>query len=83
MELVQPTFDPPSPYENLEYNLLKFQICKIGPPPLDFSGTLDIFPIPDIYHKDPLSQDFYTTIYYFTILYIYIYINIKFLYQIS
>ena len=38
---------------------------KIWPPPLDFSGTLDIFTIPDIYHKDPLPQDFYETIYYF------------------
>ena len=31
-------------------------------PPLDFSGTLDIFTIPGIYHKDPLSQHFPGTI---------------------
>ena len=63
LELVQTTFDPNSLYENLECNLLKFQICKISPL-LDFSGTLDIFTLPDIYHKDPLPQGFYETIYY-------------------
>ena len=31
-------------------------------PALDFSGTLDFFTIPDIYHKDPLPQDFPVTI---------------------